>query len=143
MALGLTISPDGSMIIVGGGQKMTADGMEPFSDNGITIWDAVTGAMLRHLPSTATFIADVVLTPDGKQVIGALDDTSVGIWDVETGELLRQVQNVNTTKLAISPDGQTVMSSQRASHPILWDFQTGQIIHTFAKINSFLCSGGL
>jgi WD40 repeat protein len=135
MALGLTISPDGSMIIVGGG-NMTANGT-PFSDNGITIWDAATGDMLRHLPSTATFVADVVLTPDGKQVIGALDDTSVGIWDVETGELLRQVQKVNTTKLAISPDGQKVISSQRASHPILWDFQTGQIIHTFAESTVF------
>jgi len=135
MALGLAISPDGSIIIVGGGQ-LTANG-ESFSDNGITIWDAATGAMLRHLPSTAMFISDVALTPDGKQVIGALNNISVGVWDVESGELVRKVENINSTKLAISPDGQMVISSQRTSHPILWDFQTGDIIYTFPDWTAF------
>lgn len=132
-ASGLAISSDGTMIFTGGGSFVSPDGSQPSHPDSITIWDAETGDMIRQLPSDATYVADIVLTPDGNQIVAALTDNSVGIWDVQTGELVRQVDGIKSTKLDISPDGQMVISSQRDGHPTIWNFQTGEIIYKFAE----------
>ncbi len=127
MSLGLVVSQDGSMVIVGGGE-------EGSKNNNITFYDFETGEILHQVESTAIYVADVVLTPDGTQLIGALEPTTVGIWDVETKELVRQIPGISTTALDIRPDGKMVMSNQRDANPILWDFETGEVLHTFEEI---------
>jgi WD40 repeat protein len=132
--LGFVLSPDGSKLIVGAGPVMV-EGREgqgnPPGENKITIWDIETGEMLNEFDSTAIFVADLVLSADGTQVIGALSPDTVGIWDIETGELVRQYSNIYSARLSISSDGQMVISNARGAHPVLWNFETGKVIHTF------------
>lgn len=132
--LGLALSPDGSKLIVGGGPVMI-EGRDGYGDtslgNSITVYDFETGELLHQFDSSAFFVADIALSPDGNQIIAALSSNTVGILDVETGEILRQYEGIASAVLDVSPDGQLVISNARGAHPILWNFETGEIIHQF------------
>jgi WD40 repeat protein len=135
--LGLAISADGSLIVAGGGPDLNAEsGFVPLEKNTITIWDAATGSILHQFESTAVFVADVVLSPDGSAVVAASSPESVGIWDIESGELVRQYA-IKSAVVDISADGALAISSMQFQHPTLWDFQTGEVVHAFAESTGY------
>src|SRR5262249_6467429 len=76
----------------------------------------------------------VRFTPDGQQVVSALDD-ELRVWDVKTGdELIRLKVPAQNRLLAVSPDGKT--GAFGACDVFLWRCKTGEEPKKFAAIGN-------
>ena len=72
----VAFAPDGATLATVGG------------DGTVRIWDAGTGAELRHLTGQ---ISAVAFAPDGATLATGSSDGTARIWDARTGTELRQV----------------------------------------------------
>ena len=79
------------------------------------MFDAETGRRVHgfgpgHLPQHAS---NMVLSPDGKRVLGAFTDRSMRLYDVATGQELYRFTGHNqiVTAVAFSPDGTMALSA--------------------------------
>jgi len=94
-----------------------------FNEEGVYVWDAVTGRQKRTLD--AGRISTLAFSPDGKTLaIGGR--SALNLWDIVSGEhkaaLTKHTSFVNS--LAFSPDGKTLVSGG-GSQLLLWDAETG------------------
>ena len=71
-------SPDGKQIVSG-------------SSHVLTIWNAVTGELIRAIPGHSGTVHTVAFHPNGRQVLSASWDGCIKLWDVDTGEELLKV----------------------------------------------------
>ena len=63
----------------------SADGTKAYSagDNcGIACWDITSGKLLKELEGHGRSARDLALSPDGKTVVTASDDTTLLVWEV-------------------------------------------------------------
>ena len=65
---GMAISPDGKMIVAGGGGGK------------IVIWLASTGAVLKEIPGLEAEVAALSFSPDGNSFAAAMSDNNVLVW---------------------------------------------------------------
>jgi WD40 repeat protein len=117
----LAYSPDGALLAAGD------------SANGVQIWDASEGTLLRSLDGHAGnpdrvsgLVWQVAFSPDGRTLASAGGDATVRLWDVATGQALETLagHRLAVTSLAFSPDGRWLASGSLDATVRIWDMNT-------------------
>jgi WD40 repeat protein len=125
----VSFSPDGRTLIVG------ACGCPPDALEGVRIYDASSGRLLRRLPGTR-LIQALELSPDGSLLATADWDLGTGagkgrvrIWDVRTWRPVRTMRGlldgVQLSAVAFSPDGNTLAVGGADGTAGVWSIKTG------------------
>ena len=105
-------SPDGKRIATG-------------SDDGVRVWDAVTGEELLSL-ERGRGARSVAWSPDGKRIATG-SDNGVWVWDAVTGkELLSLECSRGVKSVSWSPDGRRIVTSSTFDDLRVWDAVTGK-----------------
>ncbi len=79
-------------------------------------------------------VLDAVASPDGKRVLGIVNNNSVACMDCATGEILYQVTGSNSqiNGLTISPDGERFLAvCDMAKNVTVWDIKDGSKVFTY------------
>lgn len=122
------ISPDGRLVVTGGGGGAFGTSWTAFPDHVLRLWDAQTGKQVRSLAGNASNVTSVAFSPDGQFVLSGGGDYTVRLWQVQSGALLRVMRgHMDTvTSVAFSKTGQFAWSGS-ADHTIrLWDLGSGR-----------------
>ncbi|KAF9345755.1 hypothetical protein BGX26_002771 [Mortierella sp. AD094] len=110
-------------------------------DKSVRIWDAETGICLHRLTHKPDrkfecipedFIADVIYSPDGKQLASKGIDQTVRLWNTETGLLQHTIGNLGDPIdcVVYSPDNSILATGSNDNKVRLWDVQTGKCVQT-------------
>ena len=83
-------SPDGRMVVTGGGGG---------NDKIVRIWDAETGALLWRLEHDAS-VQSVSISGDSRKIATMSLDGVARVWDTNTGALLQRVGSPHTGRFA-------------------------------------------
>jgi WD40 repeat protein len=98
-------------------------------EEGISLFDAVTGRKLRRLVhGESARPMPVALSGDGKRVAGCPARGAVSVWDAGTGKLCGEwslAANDAPTGLVLSPDGKLLVTLHWSGPARLWDVATG------------------
>jgi WD40 repeat protein/serine/threonine protein kinase len=110
----LAFSPNGKML-AGGTTK-----------GSIFLWDATSGADLRHLATTDQRVHQIAFSPDGTLLASAGENSGgiVRLWKVATGELLftsRTTGSWAAWSVAFSPNGKTLAAGLQKGEVWIWD----------------------
>ena len=106
-------SPDGRRIATG-------------SDNGVWVWDAVTGKGLLSL-ERGRGARSVAWSPDGRRIATGSDDGDFWVWDAVTGENVLSLKHDHQVELvAWSPDGKRILTKTRRNEIRIWDVTSGE-----------------
>ena len=138
---GVVFTRDDSSVVVAG-------------DNGVRVFDAATGALIRTLPGTGPASA-VAISPDGRELAVASTATNQGVvtlWNARTWtltETLARFPGRQITALAFSPDGDSVAIGAANGSASLWSIHSGDEAAAYAESTSpvesiaFAPNGGL
>lgn len=128
-------------------------------ESNLTLWNLQTGEKIQTLleggvgesflmsppfnevepndPSAlAGYLAhDLVFTPDGKMLVGALSEMTIKLWDSQTGETLKTLEGHRAAvkSIAITSDGQTLISGSSDKTIKFWDLKTGRVTRTLTE----------
>jgi WD40 repeat protein/DNA-binding SARP family transcriptional activator len=130
----IDVSPDGTSIALGGGNK-------PFLPGGASamrVWDTSTGAELFHIGKRLKYdVNEVNFSPDERYVVTANYDPTAKIVD-RSGSVIRVLRERGVYLFAarFSADGRlvaTVAESQErhVPHVTVWDWERDEQIRTF------------
>ncbi len=109
-------------------------------EEGIRIWDAPAGKVLRtipHLQLPGTYVRwhhRVALARDGKTLVTAAGDHVVRIWDTATGKSIPLSPDGHTAAVASAawaPDGKRVATGGRDGVVQVWDAAGGSQVRRF------------
>ena len=118
--LAVAWSPDGKFIVTGGADQL------------VILWDAQTGAQLRHFQGHTALVSSVAFSPDGRQVLTGSGDNTARLWDVAIGQEIRRFEHQGWVRcVAFSPDGQHVLTGSFDKTARFWDMATGREIRRF------------
>ncbi|HZF51915.1 MAG TPA: AAA family ATPase, partial [Polyangiaceae bacterium] len=69
------------------------------------------------------------ITPDGRRIVSASDDTTLKVWDLDSGRLLRSLEghSRHVTACAITPDGRRIVSASWDKTLEVWDLDSGRL----------------
>ena len=84
-------------------------------DQGITLWDLETGALVRTLELKPETPIAIALSPDGRYLAvsqPAQSDT-IELWSIADNQIVQSVLARDITTLAFSPDGQSLFGGDR------------------------------
>ncbi|NJM56105.1 MAG: WD40 repeat domain-containing protein, partial [Verrucomicrobiae bacterium] len=121
----LAISPDGHIVLSGGGRS--ANG----GDTALRVWDVTTRTIVRTLGGPGNghtgYVTSIAFAPDGRTAVSAASDATILLWDIETGAMLRQFagHSDSVSSVAFAPDGGTVISGSWDKSIALWNVATG------------------
>jgi WD40 repeat protein len=115
----VVISPDGSLLAVGG--------VGP----SINLWNVSTGQTLGELLLGDTGrVASLAFSPDGRTLASTGQDGVIRLWDVTNRQFVGEPLTGHAGpvySVAFSPDGRLLASSGAGSTIRLWDVSTGQL----------------
>ena len=90
-------------------------------------------------------VVDLIVTPDGKQLVSASNDKTVRVWDIETGKTVRMIRGDvapgswgTILTMAMSPDGRLLAvggqfhdtDRARGCAIRIYDFASGKLVKT-------------
>jgi WD40 repeat protein len=116
----------------GGQVTYSADGlhMATSGENGtIKVWDARTGNDLTTIPSSGTFIKDLLFSPDGTLLFSAGADSRLRAWDSATGSELTKLaaHSGPLNGLAVTQDGTRLATAGDDYKAKIWAISNGAI----------------
>lgn len=101
----ISITPDGSRIISGGGSDY------PGADSSIYLWDFNTYKIHNLLESNLEAVDSFVLTPDGRFVISSYWTKKILLWDLESSRCLRNFRtNEHVMSIQVTPDSKIAIT---------------------------------
>jgi WD40 repeat protein len=138
----LKLSPDGKRLVT-------------INENGILLWDAVTGKMLRSFPHNAWPMAAAV-SLDGRRLL-TQTTALLNVWDISSGKLIRAVEgSAGIGTFALAPDDRTLAleftapdglaadgTAMYQSRLELRDLESDRVLFKFGKQRSFAPMGWL
>ncbi|MDJ0516540.1 MAG: AAA-like domain-containing protein, partial [Trichodesmium sp. MO_231.B1] len=96
------------------------------TNNKVELWDVGNintsqTQPMRVLAGHQALVSAVAISPDGKTIASAADDTTIKVWNIE-GQLLHSfvAHNDKIWKLAFTPDSQTIVSASQDETVKLW-----------------------
>jgi WD40 repeat protein len=114
-------SPDGKLLVSGGGDKM------------IRLWDTATGKEHRTFKGSSSFTCAVRFSPDGKVLATAGYESSgtanpIYRWDLDTGKELPPLAGhpSGVRRILFTPDGKQLISGGFDGLARVWDLATGK-----------------
>jgi WD40 repeat protein len=89
----------------------------------IQLWDTVTGKELKKIVVEGDGVSAVALSPNGKEMAVADDDSSITIWDLKTGKLVHRVpaRRKSGWLLRYSPDGKVLVAGTTDGVVQVWE----------------------
>jgi WD40 repeat protein len=86
------------------------------------VWDIPTGKLLYLYVNHSADIRDLALSPDGKYVASASNDTTVHIWKTDTGKLVYTYSDHKDQVASVtwSPDGTRIASGCKDGTVRVW-----------------------
>jgi RNA polymerase sigma factor (sigma-70 family) len=97
-------------------------------EDGVRVWDAVTGKELHHLaPEAGKIWGATDMPPDGKQVAAAIESSNghIDIWDTASGKKTASFGEGYYALVRLSPDGKRLAAFETAKGWLrsieLWD----------------------
>ncbi len=97
-----TLSPDGRMLATGG-------------TDGVRIWDAATGAPIKHLNEHAADVNGVAFSRDGRRFATASDDRTAKVWNVSDWSVLETIPQAGyVVQVEFSKDGRFLLFGLRS-----------------------------
>jgi len=86
------------------------------------VWDVVEGSLLHKYIGHKADIRDIALSPDGKYVASASNDTTVHIWETDTGKRIYVYDGHKdeVSSVTWSPDGTRVASGCKDGTVHVW-----------------------
>jgi WD40 repeat protein/serine/threonine protein kinase len=125
---GLAFSPDNQLLAV---SSLFTD-----VDTAIVLYSTANGQELGRLLGHASWVPDLVFTPDGTRLVSAGADQTIRVWDVtryaELGVFRGQVSEINC--LALSSDGKTIVSGAKDGSIFGWNAGRGQSKRDFETL---------
>jgi WD40 repeat protein len=105
---------------------------------GIQVWDLDSTATIHQLKGHTSYVIDLAITPDAKQLISASKDKTIRIWNLESGELVRVLRghSKQVNSVVVSPDGQYLFSGSRDKTIKIWNLHTGAEVKTLSGKSS-------
>ena len=88
----------------------------------VQLWDIATGKELRRFVGHNAGVRTISLSPNGKYMLTASEDSTARLWDLQTGaELRRFVGHSGWVLTAIfSPDGRYILTGSGDRTARLW-----------------------
>lgn len=112
----LAFSPDGKILAAAGCE-----------DGRISLWDVLTGRMIRVLTQKSYRIQSLAFSSDGKYLAVGDDDAAIHLWDYKTGKLLRKLTgDWGIHALAFSPDSTFLAAANFSNTVCLFDPASGK-----------------
>ncbi|MDA0162916.1 DUF4062 domain-containing protein [Solirubrobacter ginsenosidimutans] len=119
-AWGCRRSPDGSLLLAGGGKFQYSDDVGPFGE--CVVWDTRTHEVV-HKHRFRVMVSAVAFSPDGASYVVGLLDGSLELFDTRTGDRLASVDaHAKTVRsLQLSPTGEVLASASLDGRVRAWD----------------------
>jgi WD40 repeat protein len=115
----LAFSPDGSIIVTGGG-------------NTLRFWETATGKEVPPGPGHATAVTFLALSADARRAVSRADGNTIHLWDTATGKQRHQFRvPLGTTGVALAPDGRAIALGNQDGTIRIHDAATGKELHRF------------
>ena len=116
----LAFSPDSLRIVSGASpihRNMTT------ADDGIRIWDALTGAELDVLEGHSNGVTSVTYSPDGHRITSGSRDATIRVWDAESRKELAVLAGHQDIVKSVSfgPDSRQIVSGSDDMSVKFWD----------------------
>ncbi|MFO0845749.1 MAG: hypothetical protein U0797_25750 [Gemmataceae bacterium] len=116
------------------GELAVADGDQ------VRVVDVRTGKEVRTLKGIKTYVKDIAISPDGKQLVavsGTSDDHDSGelvLWDYPSGQLRHRwaAHTEDIGSVAFSADGRLIASGSKYGAVRLWDATTAKLVRSMA-----------
>ena len=102
--------------------------------NTISIVDVKTGKVKHHLgDGTFPSVQSYALSPDGKRIATARNDSYAQLWDVATGKTLADLRHLGeVNSVAFSPDSKFVVTTSKDGTASIWDAASGLFLTRLA-----------
>jgi len=110
-------------------------------------WRVVTGEATRiGILAAIGKVNAIVLTPDGRFIVGGADDCTVKVWEIETGRQTRSLEGHagQVWAVTVNLDGRTIVSGSEDGTVRSWDMESrkGRVLFwENAAIRSLALSG--
>jgi WD40 repeat protein/uncharacterized caspase-like protein len=99
--------------------KLAATAM---SDNGVCLWDATSGELLKQLKGHQKLVTTVTFSPNGSVLASSGNEAGIRLWSTANGEPTTTLKGHRggVNGLSFSPDGRSLLSVGNDSASRLW-----------------------